>query len=126
MRIFLLLAVVSFIFTSRATAQTELTDKKNIVFARNLPTYNGKHIDSMMFDIYYPTGAMSNKKYPVYFHFYAGSFTGGDRTNITDISDAMAENGFIVVATDYRTGYKTGSITCINKDDSTDLQEAIY
>src|SRR4051812_31208753 len=127
MRIFLLLTVVSYLFISRATAQTELTDKKDIVFARNLPTYDGKHIDSMMFDIYYPTGAMSNKKYPVYFHFYAGSFTGGDKENINNVCDYMADYGFIVVAPNYRVGYNTGLPFCFNNiDDSTNLQEAIY
>ncbi len=44
MRKILLLAVLSFIFQLHATAQTELTDKKSIVFARNLPTWDGKRV----------------------------------------------------------------------------------
>lgn len=80
-----------------------------------------------MFDIYYPTGAMSNKKYPVYFHYYVGSFTGGNKINIANVCDYMADQGFIVVAPTYRVGYKQGFPGCFsNVDDSTNLQEAIY
>jgi acetyl esterase/lipase len=126
MRNVLLLLILSFVFHLRPMAQTELTDKTKVVFARNLRTYDGKKLDSLVCDIFYPTGAMSNEKYPVYFQFHAGNFTGGNRTNVTDYCDAMADYGFIVIAPDYRTGYSGASLFCAPGDDSTNLQEAIY
>lgn len=119
--------MLSVLMLQYASAQTELTDRKNIVFARNLRNYNGTRVDSLMFDVYFPPGAMSDKKYPVYFHYYAGSFTGGNKSNITDICDYMAEHGFIAVAPTYRVGYEVGYPGCYGPvDDSTKLQEAIY
>ncbi len=127
MRNILLLAVLSFIFYLPSAAQTELTDKRDIVFARNLRNYDGTKVNSIMFDIYYPTGAMSNKKYPVYFHYYAGSFTGGNKKNVTDMCDYMADKGYIAVAPTYRVGYNVSYPGCTQgQDDSTNLQEAIY
>ena len=128
MRILLLLALIICTFTSNIAAQTvtELTDKKDIAFAWNLRNYDGTHVDSLRFDIYYPTGAMSNKKYPVLFDFHGGSFTTATKTSVTDFSDQFADNGFVVVAPDYRVGYYHSSIPCTNGDDSTHLQEAIY
>src|SRR3954463_9987169 len=107
MRVFILFVFISFAFTTRSKAQTatELTDKKDIAFAWNLRNYDGSHVDSLRFDIYYPTGAMSNKKYPVLFDFHGGSFTTATKLSVTDFSDQFADNGFIVVAPDYRVGY---------------------
>lgn len=111
-------------------AQTiyELTDKKNIVFARNLRDWQLNPVDSLMFDIYYPTGAMSNKKYPVYLSLHGGSFVTATKQSVTEFSDEFADKGFIVIAPDYRVGYPgsgQGSI-CTGGDDSTGLQGAIY
>src|SRR6476469_2108381 len=128
MRILLLFVLMSFVFTTYTTAQTvtELTDKKNIAFAWNLRNYDGTHVDTLRFDIYYPTGAMSNKKYPVLFDFHGGSVTAATKTSVTDYSDQFADNGFVVVAPDYRVGYNHSSIPCTNGSDSIHLEEAIY
>jgi len=128
MRILLLFAIMCFAFIKYTKAQTvtELTDKKDIAFAWNLRNYDGTHVDSLRFDIYYPTGAMSNKKYPVLFDFHGGSFTTATKLSVTDYSDQFADNGFIVVAPDYRVGYNHSSFPCTDGDDSTRLQEAIY
>ena len=77
-----------------------------------------------MFDVYYPTGATSDKKYPVYFSLHGGSFTTGSKLNVTEFADQIADKGFIVIAPDYRIGYASNIIPC--SIDSVDLQEAIY
>src|SRR5207237_1481145 len=125
MKSILLLLVVGIIFHLHVAAQTELRDKKNIVFAWKVRNYDGTITDTLKCDIYYPTCAMYNKKYPVYFSFHGGSFTTATKTSVTDISDAFADYGFIVVAPDYRVGYYHGA-PCTDGGDSTRLQEAIY
>ncbi len=42
----------------------ELTDLKNIPFAWNIKDWTGHKVDSLSMDIYYPTGATSDKKVP--------------------------------------------------------------
>jgi acetyl esterase/lipase len=128
MRTLLLSVLISFVFVLQTTAQTvkELTDRKDIAFAWKLPNYDGTTMDSLRFDIYYPTGAMSNKKYPVYFSLHGGSFTTATKTSVMDISDAFADYGFIVVAPDYRVGYYHSTFPCQDGGDSARLQEAIY
>jgi acetyl esterase/lipase len=126
MRNLLLLAVMSLVLYQQSAAQTELTDKKNIAFAWNVRNYNGTKVDSLRFDIYYPTGAMSNKKYPVYFNYHAGGFISGSKEGITDFSDALAEYGFVVIVPDYRLGYLQNINDCADGKDTVRLQEAIY
>lgn len=104
----------------------ELTDKKNIGFAGSVKNYDGIIIDSLRFDIYYPTGATSNKKYPVFFGLHGGSFTTATKTSMTEFSDEMADYGFIIIAPDYRVGYYKNPIPCVDPQDSVNLQEAIY
>ena len=43
----------------------ELTDLKGIKFAGNLKDWRGDPVDSLQLDMYYPTGATSDKKYPL-------------------------------------------------------------
>lgn len=117
------------IFSGVAKAQTtELTDRKNIVFARNLVDWQLNPVDSLQFDIYYPTGATSNKKYPVYFSLHGGSFTTATKQSVSEFSDGFADYGYVIIAPDYRTGYNQGTGDCgtVPKDDSTNLQGAIY
>ena len=38
--------------------------------------------------------------------YHAGGFVGGNRFNVMTICDKFADEGFIVVAIDYRLGYK--------------------
>ena len=67
-----LTTVAVFIISLTTFAQSvhELTDLKNIVFARNLKDWEMKPVDSLMFDVYYPTGARSDRTYPVCFVFH--------------------------------------------------------
>lgn len=110
-----------------ATTQNakELTDLKDIAFAWNLTDWEGQKVDSLAFDVYYPTGATSDKKYPVILMCHAGGFTGGDKNNVSAICDMLADDGFICVAFNYRTGYiKNNPHQCTA--DTTTMWNAIY
>lgn len=120
---------VLFLFCyGKSQAVYELTDRKNIVFARNLKDWQNQPVDSLLFDVYYPTSAMSNKKYPVYVSLHGGSFVTATKQSVTEFSDEIADYGFIVIAPDYRVGYDNngGEAACPVGDDSTGLQGAIY
>lgn len=103
----------------------ELTDLRDIAFAHNLTDWQGRRIDSLALDIYYPTNAKSNKKYPVVIFCHAGGFTGGDKSNISSLCDLLAEYGYAVVSFNYRTGYiKNNPHACTA--DTTTLWNANY
>lgn len=106
-------------------AATELTDLKNIAFAWNLVDWEGDPVDSLALDIYYPTGATSDKKYPVVLFCHAGGFTGGDKNNVSALCDMLADYGFICVAYDYRTGYIKNNVHQCTADTAT-LWNAVY
>lgn len=127
---FTLLVFILILLHVSVSAQTvnELTDRKSIIYATNLKDYLLNPVDSLSFDIYYPTGATSNKKYPVYFSLHGGSFTTATKRSVTEFSDEIADYGFIVIAPDYRVGY-VGSDSlgnCTPGNDSTGLEGAIY
>ncbi len=123
-----LLVALLFTLSTKAQSAHELLDTHDIVYARNLKDWLNKPVDSLMFDIYYPTGAMSNKKYPVYFSIHAGSFVAGSKQGVTEFSDEIADYGYIVISPDYRLGYDNngGVAVCTGGDDSTGVQQAIY
>lgn len=111
--------------TTNPNAPHELTDLKDIGFAWNLTDWQGNHVDSLALDIYYPTGAMSNQKYPVVAFCHAGGFTGGDKNNVSSLCDILADYGYICVAFNYRTGYiKNNPHACTA--DTTTLWNAVY
>ena len=89
MKYFILTLLPTFYFLSFAgvysnapqhliTKSHELTDIKDIPFAWNLRDWLGKKVDSLSMDVYYPTGATSNKNYPTVMLIHAGDFTGGN------------------------------------------------
>lgn len=110
----------------QANCQTGLADIKGVTYAKNLKDWQDKSVSSLLLDIYYPTEATSDKKYPVIMFFHGGGFTGGDRANVSDGCDLFAEKGFIAVSIDYRVGYlqAPGNGKCRN--DSTQSKSAIY
>lgn len=126
-QIILCLVFLTAIFTGNAQSSFhELTDLKAIPFASKLRTWQNQLIDSLRMDIYYPTGAQSNKKYPMVLFCHAGGFTGGSRFNVSDICDKLADKGFIAVALDYRTGYNANKDSSVCYRDSLTLNLAIY
>ena len=106
-------------------AVRELTDLKDIEFAWNLTDWEGNPVDSLSLDIYYPTGATSDKTYPVVVLCHAGGFTGGDKTNVSSLCDELADYGFITVAFNYRTGYIKNNPHACTSDTAT-LKNAVY
>ncbi len=119
----LLLVVVQ--TSVQAQAVQELNVIKNVPFAWGLTDWQGKPVDSIRCDIYYPPGATSDKKYPMVLSCHAGSFTGGSKEGQTSGADALAQLGFIVVAPDYRTGYND-NIKDSCADDTLGLNKATY
>ncbi len=110
---------------SIANGVHELTDVKNVEFAWNLRDWLGRKVDSLSMDIYYPTGATSNKKYPTVVLVHAGDFLGGNKTNESSMCDELADYGYIIIAPNYRTGYnRDGAANCTT--DTTTLTNAIY
>lgn len=122
--IYLVLLVLGLQTSVNAQTVTELHDLRDIGFAGGLKDYLGVPVDSLKCDLYYPTGAMSNQKFPVIISNHAGSFTGGSKIGQTPGADAMADEGFVVVAPDYRTGYPANPDSCA--DDTTGLNGATY
>lgn len=111
--------------TVHAQTVRELKNLKDVPFAWGLHDYEGNPQDSLRCDIYYPTDGKSDKKYPVILNCHAGSFTGGKKIGQVSNSVSLADEGFIVVALDYRTGYyNTDTAACT--DDTLGLNEAIY
>lgn len=106
-------------------AVSELRDIKGRVFATGLFDYRGFPVDTLRFDAFYPTGASSDKKYPVLLFCHAGGFSGGNRFNVSAICDRFADQGFIAVGFDYRVGYRKGNIRNCEADTTTQ-NEAIY
>lgn len=108
-----------------ASAAHELTDVQGVAFAGGLIDWRNNPVDSLRMDIYYPTGAMSDKKYPLLVYCHAGGFTGGNRFNVSAICDRFADSGFITVGFDYRVGYKKGDTRNCEADTLTQ-NNAIY
>lgn len=111
---------------TNAAPARELTDIPGIVFARNLLDWRNRPIDSAQMDLYYPTGATANRKYPLILFCHAGGFSGGNRFNVMAICDRFADQGFAVAGIDYRVGYKKGKGDAACETDSVSLNEAIY
>jgi predicted esterase len=105
-------------------AAHELTDLKSIKYAQNLTDWRGRPVDSLVLDLYYPTGATSKKKYPLIVFCHGGGFSAGNRWNVMAIADRLADEGFVVAAFDYRVGYNRGNGNCTA--DSLGLVNAVY
>src|SRR5215831_16744662 len=106
-------------YTSKAASETELTDIHGVKFASGLTDWKGRSVDSLLMDIYYPTGAISDKKYPLLIFCHAGSFLAGNRFNVSAICDEFADEGFIAVGFDYRVGYNKGTDVPCSADTAT-------
>lgn len=103
----------------------ELSDVKNVVFATGLRDWKNKRVDSLVMDIYYPTGATADKKYPLLMFYHAGGFNAGNRFNVMAICDRFADQGFITAAIEYRLGYQKRDGKNCNSDSAT-YNNAVY
>lgn len=119
------LATITEPAVKKVTDAKELTDLKGVLYAGNLKNWKDRHVDSLLLDIYYPTGATDDKKYPLLVFYHAGGFVGGNRFNVMTICDRFADEGFIAIAIDYRLGYdKVKGHDC--QSDSSTFNDAIY
>src|ERR1051326_1609555 len=96
----------------QSEASPKLADMQSVKYASNLLDWKNKKVDSLVMDLFYPTNASSSQKYPVLVFCHAGGFASGTRFNVSAICDEFADNGFIAIAIDYRTGYNKGSGKC--------------
>lgn len=108
-----------------ASDPEELTDIKNIVFAGGLRDWKSKRVDSLLLDIYYPTDATKDKKYPLLMFYHAGGFSAGNRFNVMAICDRFADEGFITAAIEYRLGYQKREGRSCTADSAT-YNNAVY
>lgn len=111
---------------SQATGARELTDVEGVAYAKNLVDWKGKRVDSLQFNLFYPTGASSKQKYPLVVICHGGGFSGGNRFNVTALCDRLADEGFATVGFDYRTGYNNGGDLPNCTADSISMKNAIY
>ncbi len=123
------LLLLLFVCCLQASAQTQiraLITTRDIAYAWGLLDWQGNPVDSLRFDIYYPPGANTGQKsYPMVLSLHAGNFTGGSKEGQTSGADALSNQGFVVVAPDYRTGYNANtSDTCA--DDTLGSNKAVY
>jgi len=109
----------------QTTASRELTDVEGVAYAKNLVDWKGRPVDSLQLNIFYPTGASSKKKYPVVVLCHGGGFTGGNRFNVSALCDRLADEGYITVGFDYRTGYNNGDLQNCTAD-TLSMKNAIY
>ncbi len=122
--IYLLLFFFCLQSAAKAQAVRYLNTTHDIAYAWGLIDWEGKPEDSLRFDIYYPPGATSDKKYPMILSLHAGSFTGGSKEGQVSGADALNDMGFVVVSPDYRTGYNNNTDSC--QDDTLGLNMATY
>ena len=90
-------------------------------------TYAGDN-QKLLLDIYSPKDASASKKYPLVVMAHGGSFIDGNKDNLSDLCQAIAEKGYIAVSIDYRLGWNYGNIispvACTG--DTISLQKALY
>ncbi len=107
-------------------AQTKLTITRNVKFASGLRDWQNRRVDSLALDIYYPPEATSDKKYPAIVFCHGGSFIGGSKLNVSSDCDLLSQQGFALVAVDYRVGYLQDSDSTACNADTTSFMLAVY
>ena len=79
--------------------------------------------------MYSPKDASASRKYPLVVMAHGGSFLTGNKKNLSDLCQAIAEKGYIAVSIDYRLGLgfwamRKSPAAC--KGDTISLQKAVY
>ncbi len=84
--------------------------------------------EKLSLDIYSPKNASATKKYPLLIMAHGGSFLTGNKNNLSELCQALAEKGFIAVSIDYRLGWDYGNAQSPSacNGDTTSLQKAVY
>jgi poly(3-hydroxybutyrate) depolymerase len=124
-----LLSLFLFLFTNCSKYVSNSAEQKqnfsnltNIQYGSNKDT-SGKTI-SLTLDLYFPPGTKSPTKYPMILMFHGGSYLNGDKSDMADYCDILADSGFVVAAINYRLGWRVGNGDCTG--DTTSLLQAGY
>jgi poly(3-hydroxybutyrate) depolymerase len=72
-------------------------------------------------DIYFPAGATSSGKRPMVMMIHGGTFLNGDKSDIENDCDILADSGFVVASINYRLGWRDGTGQC-DGDESSELE----
>jgi len=79
-----------------------LEETANITYGANTAVSGGNQI--LKFDIYEPSGDTETNR-PVIVMCFGGSFIGGAKEDVADISRVFAKMGYVVIAPSYRVGF---------------------
>lgn len=132
---FLLILIVTILFTNctknigpifknaiSTEPARELTNLTNIQYGSNRDT-SGSTV-SLTLDLYFPPGSKSNGRYPLVLMIHGGSYLNGDKTDLTDYCNILADSGFAVASINYRLGWRVGDGQCTG--DTISLLQAGY
>lgn len=122
-----LISVIGCKKNERVQVET-LTDKKDISYG-SAPDYLGNTVSANhTLDIYYPSNATSDKKYPLFFFIHGGGFLVGDKVNpeAQSTCNAFSDSGYIAVSINYRLGYPNSGDPSDCTAELTDYQKAVY
>ncbi len=87
-----------------------LSNITNIEYGSNADT-SGKMV-SLTMDIYFPAGAKTGDKNPLVMIIHGGSYLNGDKTDLQQHAQILADSGFVVASINYRLGWRSGNTTC--------------
>lgn len=119
---FAVIAVLAWLTVLVEAAPGNRINKETFVFAV-------KGTDTLKLDKYEAGGPAASRLKPVILFAFGGGFKGGDRASKAYLPyfNFLADNGYIVVSTDYRTGLKGLSAASLATPDAfaTALQQAV-
>lgn len=89
---------------------TPLSDLQDVQYG--IAPDSGAVMQNLLFDIYFPAGATTAKKYPLVMMIHGGGFTDGDKNDMRTHCKILADSGFIAVSLNYRMGWRKGTGNC--------------
>src|SRR5206468_9890794 len=82
----------------------------DIIYGRK-KDWKGK-MEDLKLDIYKPSNADNEKKFPLIVYMHGGGFFTGDKSAEYDRCLMLADSGFVVASINYRLGWTKGSAAC--------------
>jgi hypothetical protein len=92
------------------TTGLPLSNLTNIQYGSNTDT-SGKMVLLNM-DLYFPAGAKTGDKNPLVMLMHGGSYLNGDKADLQNECQILADSGFVVASINYRLGWRSGTTTC--------------
>jgi predicted esterase len=99
-----------------------LSDITNIQYGANKDT-SGNMI-SLLLDLYFPVAATTGGKNPLVLLIHGGSYLNGDKGDLFNDCNILADSGFVVATINYRLGWRSGTGPC--GGDKSSLMQAGY